>query len=226
MSRLPYDVSVVGDLKPIALSHRERIDLRNALGKSPSDSFIQAYAVALDSYIRYSDEAAVLGPKQVIDRLKAVLDNGDALLKAIDDLRGADRCYIGRFWTMTFLAGKDAASENQSLKSLCLYLNDVQSAWRELDKTQRKGRMPAYSAQALARTIADAIFLQTGRFPPLTRGGMYDKVLQCALNAGDKRIGRTEGIGRRDVMALMRIAKREFSEEEAKQFGEILRVLA
>lgn len=223
MSRLPYDVSVVGELNAIVLKHHERVALRNALNMPLSDTFINAYAVALGWYVWHSKEVAVLGPGQVSNRLKTVLDRGCELLTAVDDLRGADRCYVGRFWTRKFLANEDAASENEFLKSLGLFLDDVQSACRELAETQRKGRMPAYPAQALAGMIADALFLETGKFPPLTRNGVFDKVLRCAIDAGEKRIGKIDGTGRQDVMALMRSAKNNFSEEEAKQFGEALR---
>lgn len=223
MSRLPYDVTVVGGLNAIALTHQERVALRNALGKSPSDFFLNAYAVALGWYVTHSSAVAELGPGQVRDRLKTVFDRGRELLTAVDDLRTADRCYVGRFWTQKFLANEDAASENECLKSLCLFLDDVQSASRELTKAQRKGRMPAYPTQALAGKIANALFLETGIFPPLTRKGTFDKVLRCALDAGERRIGRIGRTGRRDVMALMRSAKNNFSEEEARQFGEMLR---
>jgi len=222
MSRLPYDISVVGGLKAIDLEQHERVALRNALNKSPSDTFTKAYAVALGWYVLYSKEVAVLGPGKVSNRLKTVLDHGCALLTAVDDLRDADRCYVGRFWTRKFLANEDAVSENQFLKSLGLFLDDVQSACHELEKTQRKGRVPAYPAQALAQMIADSLFLETGKFPPLTRNGVFAKVLSCAIDAGEKRIGNN-GTGRKDVMALMRSAKNAFNEEEAKQFGEALR---
>lgn len=226
MARLPYDVAVFLELKPLLLTQAERVALRNALkklNKSPSDTFINAYAKALGWYVAHSKEVGVLGPGQVSNRLKTVLDRGHALLTAVDGLRDADRCYISRFWARKFLANEDAASENQFLKSLGLFLGDVQSACHELEKTQRKGRMPAYSAQALALEIANALFLETGKFPPVTRDRLFDNVLRCAIDAGERRIGRIDGAGRRDVMALMRSAKKNFSEEGAKQFGEALR---
>lgn len=116
MSRLPYDVTVAGESTPIDLQRQERIELRYALSRAPSGSFLKAYSFALSAYVTNLEEIEELGPKQVANRLKAVLDRGHEMQKALDNLRVTDRNYVGLFWTRKFLANKNAASESEFIR--------------------------------------------------------------------------------------------------------------
>lgn len=221
MTRLPYDVVVVGGLKPLILTQAERGAVRNALKKSPSDAVVKGYAIVLASYIAHSEEAEKLSPRKVGARLKKLLDCGRELATAIEELRTSDRCYIGRFWTRKFLADEACTSEAELLNALGSFVDDVQRTYSEVRTMERKGAMPAYSAQSLAREISYLLYLDAKQFPPLTRGGVFDRLLRCALDAGNTRLGRDRR-SRSDVMALMVFAKANFERDAAEQFQRVV----
>jgi hypothetical protein len=213
-THIPYDISFAAVSVLITLTQRESGQLRTALGKDPSEHFLAHYVRGLTSYIEYHQEIGRVTPKQVGRRLKKVLKHGEALCDAIAMLAMTDRCYIGKFWMRRVLADQDNANENQLLRALELFLADVAGATNELGEAQGKGAMPRYAKQALAREIAQALYLENGRFPPLTRGKIFERVLKCALDAGNKRIDKTSKPVR-DVMDLMLSAKSQFGEDGA-----------
>ena len=223
-SRLPYDASYVADVWPdrLELTQRELADLQKAFQRQPSNTIRRAYAYGLSSYIVAAGEYARVTPAKVHARLKIVLRCGESLHKAIDDLETTDRSYIGRFFTHRFLKDQPCVSENKMLYALKLFLVDVRDAVGELDAMQRKGAMPAFAARALALDIAHGLYLENNKFPPLTRGGVFDRVLRCALDACDKRLKRIRPNDKRDVMELMRHARDNFDPQEAQQFRNLL----
>lgn len=230
-SRLPYAPSYVAGVWPdrLNLTQRELADLQKAFQRQPSNIIRRAYALGLSSYVVAIGEYARVTPAKVRARLKIVLRHGEGLRKAIDDLETTDRTYIGSFFTRRFLKDQPCVSENQLLSTLNLFLADVKNTVDELDAMQRKGAMPAFAEQGLALTIALGLYLESNKFPPLTRGGIFDRVLKCALFAGDSRVPRTDDpppAKRRDVMELMRAAKKNFDPQQAQQFGDLLNSLA
>jgi hypothetical protein len=114
-------------------------------------------------------------------------------------------------------------STAEFIRDLRLFLPDLESAVRVLDAMQKKGTMPAYPQQQLAHGIAMALYLDTGEFPPMTNGKTFSKVLVCALDTGDTRMGKKRmgkiGIGRQNVRPLMRIAKDNFDPGGAKELA-------
>ncbi|MBI3045063.1 MAG: hypothetical protein HYY78_19800 [Betaproteobacteria bacterium] len=163
-------------------------------------------------------------PKKVHARLKRVEERGKGLREAVDRLEITDASHIDSFFTHSFLRNRPTISVNEFLRAINLFLANVQGAVQDLDTMQRKGAMPAYPAKALSLTIAHGLFLENNKFPPLTRGGVFDRVLKCALDAGASRTSRyrSRAVGRMDVMSLMRGAKDGFDPQEALAFGKVL----
>lgn len=228
-SRLPYDVSYVGGVWPdsFELTQRELADLKKAFQRQPSNIIRRAYALGLFSYVVTTREYAMVTPAKVRARLKIVLRCGESLRKAMDDLETTDRTYIGSFFTRRFLKDLPCFSQNRLLSALNLFLADVGNALKELDAMQRRGAMPAFAERGLARTIALGLYLENNKFPPLTRGGVFDRVLKGALDACDKRLSRIRPHAKgRDVMELMRAAKENFDPQGAQQFGDVLSDIA
>ncbi len=223
-SRLPYDFVTIGDCIPLDISPPERAALQKALGKKPSNTFLVAYALGLNSYIANFARLGYASPAKVQGRLKDVLKHGRGLLEALQCLEDTDRCYIDKFYTQRVFSRQDAAGEHKLAERLCLFLADVQSAVNKLGAVQKKGTMPEFPAQRLALTIAQVLYLESNKFPPLTRGGVFDRVVRCALDVCDSRLLRVRyhGQARSDAMALMRIARDNFDLEEARQFGRVL----
>jgi hypothetical protein len=217
---LPYDVSGGGGSTPILLSTREVNQLKTALGSHPSALFMQILAFGLGSYVEHRRLIAEATPQQVMERLSKVLDHGVALREALSQLKATDRNYVGEFWTKRFLSGEKACSENELLKALNLFLADVSDTVKELGAAQRKGTMPGYAKQSLAQTIAQALFRESGKFPPLTKGKTFDRVLKFALDTANKRLDKVSKPVS-DVMDLMRFAKETFDENAAKKLGEM-----
>lgn len=228
-SRLPYDVSYVGGVWPdrIELTQRELADLQKAFRRQPSNIIRRAYALGLSSYVVAIGEYAKVTPAKVHARLKIVLRCGEGLRNAINNLELTDRTYIGSFWTRRFLKNLPNVSENKLLSALNLFLTDVGDTVEKLDAMQRKGAMPAFAARGLALDIARGLYLENNKFPPLTRDGVFDRVLKCALDACDSRLSRIRPHAKgRDVMELMRAAKENFDPQEAQQFGDVLNHIA
>lgn len=219
---LPYDVSVVGGSTPITLSPRETDKLRTALGSVPSALFLKIYTFGLGTYIEHRGQLTKVTPKPVMERLNKVLNHGKALRDEILRWETTDQTYVGRFWTKKFLSGEKACSENDMLKALNLFLTDVSDAVTELGATQRKGAMPGYANQCLARTIAQALYLESGKVPPMTRGKTFDRVLKFALDTANKRLDKPS-TPVSDVMDLMRFAMANFDEKAAKDLGEMFK---
>lgn len=217
---LPYDVSGVGGSTPISLLTREADQLKTALGSHPSALFMQILAFGLGSYVEHRRVLAEATPQQVMKRLSKVLDHGVALRDAMSQLKTTDRTYVGRFWTARILSGAKACSENELLKALNLFLADVSDTVEELGATQRKGAMPGFAKQTLAQTIAQALYLESGKFPPLTKGKTFDRVLKFALDTGNKRFGKASKPVS-EVMDLMEYAKKNFDKKAAKRLGEL-----
>ncbi len=227
-SRLPYAISYVRGVKCADLTSLELSNLQKALRRTPGDAIRQTYAYGLDAYVFATKEYAKASPAKVYARLNSVLCCGQKLHKAIAGLTLTDKSYIGSFFTRRFLRNLPCVSENELWSALTLFLGDVGDAVNELDATQRKGSMPAHAARALALTIAQGLYLESNKFPPLTRGGDFDRVLKCALDACDSRSSRIRPHAdkERDVMELMRAARDTFDPQEAQQFGTVLNHLA
>jgi len=221
-AHLPYDVSVVWAARSDPLNEREKINLSKALGTTPSDTFLTSYSMALNSYVLYSGEIEKVSKAKVHARLKKILDCGKSLHDSIQGMELSDRCFVGRFMTRKFLSDQASASENEVLKVLGLYLDDVNRAFAEVDAMQRRGRMPAYPKEALALTILQALYVENGKLPAMTRKGTFDKVLNCAIDAGDLRAGSIKypAKARQDVMPYMTSAKSNFDERDARQLVE------
>ncbi len=217
---LPYDVSGVGGRKPNSLSIREADQLKTALGSHPSALFMQILAFGLGNYVEHRRLIAEATPQQVMERLSKVLDHGVALREALSQLKATDRNYVGEFWTKRFLSGETACSENELMKALNLFLSDVSAATQELGCTQRKGAMPGYAKQCLAQTIAQALYLESGKVPPMTRGKTFDRVLKFALDTGNKRLDKASKPVS-EVMDLMQHARKSFDEKAAKRLREL-----
>lgn len=202
VSRLPYSISHVGGIQPRNLTNAERNGLKKALRHAPTAEFERDYAMAIDAYIQYARAVKNDGPGMVKRRLDSVRLAGAALLEAIDALTITDRSFVGSFFTRRFLLGKDAISDNFATTALSKYLGDVEAALAELAGMEIRGRTPAYAEQALAASIAVAIEKEDGKFPACTRGGKFDRVLRCALDAASGNLKM-----RRDTMPLMTFAR-------------------
>lgn len=223
-SRLPYNVvgGSSGASRP-DLTEQELIDLQKALGATPGDALRRAYWFALASYTEYSRNNSKATPGKVLDRIGAVLTHGQDLQEALQYLEITDEGYIGSFWTTKHLANRPCVSQMEFLRALVMFLADVGDAVKELKVTQRKGKMPAYPAHALALTIAQALFLENKEFPSQTSGDVFDRVLKCALAACDARMGIVREKGpRKDLKELMQIARDNFEIAEALKFGDVL----
>lgn len=164
-------------------------------------------------------------PKKVHDRLQIVLVRGQSLREAIDGLETTDRMFIGSFFNRNFLKNQPCISQSEIQRALTLFLADVSDAEKSTGAMQRRGAMPAFPGRSLAQTIAHGLFLEHNKKPPLTRGGVFDRLLLCALDACDARLTRI-GRKRRDVMKLMQDAMDGFDPDAARQFGKTLRELA
>ena len=220
-SHIPYEVVNPGYIKPLDLGTRESDRLKTAMGKAPSPVFLKAYALALSAYTNDVQAIGQVTHRQVSNRLKKVIKHGSELRKAIGALEATDQLYAGTFRTEAPLLG--------ALKE---FLGGVSSAVVELDAAQGKGAMPGYAQQRLALNIGQALYLEIGKFPPMTRskikdgtmvkGSVFDSVLKCALDTGNKRIDNASGPVK-DVMGLMTYAKSNFDEDAAQQFGAMLK---
>ncbi len=222
-SHIPYEVVNSIYVKPLKLVTRESDQLKTAMGKAPSPVFLQAYALALSAYINDVQAIGRVTHRQVSTRLKKVIKHGSELRKSIGALEVTERLYAGTFLT-----------EGPLLGALKEFIGGVSIAVAELDAAQGKGAMPGYAQQRLALTIAQALYLEYGKFPPMTRsktkhgirvkGSVFDSVLKCALDTGNKRIDSASN-PTKDVMDLMKSAKSNFDEDAAKQFGEMFKKL-
>ncbi len=217
---LPYGVSGVGGTTLKSLSTREADQLKTALGSHPSALFMQILAFGLGSYVEHRRLIAEAKPQQVMERLSKVLDHGVALRDALSQLKTTDQTYIGKFWTKRFFSREKACSENELLIALIPFLADVSAAVKELDGAQRKGAMPAYAKEGLALMVAQALYLESGKVPPMTRGKTFDRVLKFALNTGNNRLDEASKPAS-DVMDLMRHAMKSFDEKAAKRLREL-----
>lgn len=224
-THLPYDVSFVGNARFDPLNEREKINLSKALGTTPSNTFLTIYAMALSSYVSYSSEIEKVSKAKVHARLKEILDCGKRLHESIQSMELSDRCFVGSFMERKLLSDQAFASENEVLKVLKLFLDDVNRAFAEVDAMQRRGRMPAYPKETLALTISQALYVENGKFPAMTRKGTFDQVLNCAIDAGDSRAGsiKSRAKTRQDVMPYMTLAKSNVDERDARQLGEALK---
>lgn len=220
MSRLPYLVTAVGGIRPLELTREEIIDVRNALGKTPSDFLMLGYRFALNSFVDHSRQLVDSTPRRVMARLKKVLNAICELAPALNELRTSDKLFVARFLP------HDPHSIDRPLVTDLLespgdqVAEAVRLAIAELERMETRGAMPAYPAICLSTDICSLFFLEQGKLPPLTRGGAFDRVLRAALDAGAKRLENYKS--RRDTMELMRAGKAKFDHHKAELFRQII----
>lgn len=210
-NRIIYDVSRVfpSNLEPLALTRSESSDVNKSFQpRIPSEKFISDYECAVHFFVWDVVEVQKVTPSKVSARIKdGIQKNAQQLLSDLLSLEITDRCLLDRHFTMQFLQKRKCVSVNQFITSLTLFMENAAYAVRELDSVEKGGRMPAYAEQCLALNIGRAIQDETGKLPPLTRNGVFSRVLKCALSLGDKRMKRHIGKPRRDVMEMMKHAR-------------------
>lgn len=222
-SRLPYDISFIGwDAPPIKLTKNDQTNLKKALGKQQeNEAFLYFYKQQISIYVDAANTQSLMTPEKVGKRLNSTLAHAKSLSDALDEMKANDHSFIDRLFTTKFLKNSPTQSVMQFRHALALFIPNLEAAATSVNNSQKRGRMPAFPQQALSQGIALAIHLLIGKFPPLTQGGLFSKVLICALNTGNSHLAKNNqhSTGRKNVMPLMRIAKERFNQEEAEQLA-------
>lgn len=215
MTRLPYFVTAVGNFRPLDLTRDDRIALRDALQREPSDFMCLGIAFAINTYVETCIQQREQSPEKVENRVRRVLDASRELVAAISDLRGGDRIFLDRYWTAK--ESDDPLDEKQVAAIAWAFANDVEQAAGALSLVERRGAMPAYPAKGLAKDIAHLLYLERGERPACTTGGEFDRLLRAALAIGNARLNGVTKY-RRDTKDLMRFALEKFDPGQAEIF--------
>ena len=130
-----------------------------------------------------------------------------------------DRVYVHKFRANEMPSTPDDTVIDALYAKLVQFSTSASGAIADM-KTHGKlsGAMPAYAKQQLATAILRALYVDTGTVPPISRGKLFDRVLKCALDTANTRIGES-GKWASDVMDLMRLAKGSFNTTSAESFG-------
>lgn len=211
-SRIGYDVCRVHPniLQPIILTGDERRKITKSFyPHSPSEEFMNSFIRAVSIFILDVAEVQKMTPAKVGGRVNGVHRKALELLGEIDALEISDQSFLDRHFTTLFLQDRKCVSLNEFSSYLKHFIENTSAAVQTLEGVQKRGRLPAFSEQCLALEVGRAILVETGAPPALTRSGLFDHVLRCALSIGDNRLARRVGKVRRDVMELMLHARSE-----------------
>lgn len=206
-------------IEPHALTRDERIELKRALGRPPSNKFIREVEEWLGIYLWDREQVRKATRKQVRDRVAKVRAAIEALRAAIYELQASDLHLIGLAVKRESLKNRPTISTIRILGFLTLYLRHVAEAEMRIARTIAKGgargRMFAYAEEAFARHIAELVWNETGKRPTTTRarkkegqtgrGSIFTRVLTILLDfVGDSIKPRTdvEALARRALKSL------------------------
>lgn len=213
--RLPYLVCAVGGFRPLELTREDSVGLRDAVKATPSDFFRLGYRFALNTFIDSSMQLFNSRPKQVIARLQRVSD-ANCESGSIGELLASDKMFIARFLAHNAHSIDCTLDHDPFDRPVEQIAEAMRLALGELKRMETRGAMPAYPSIGLATDICSLLFLEHGKPPPMTRKGLFDRVLRAALDAGAKRLENYKF--RRDTMELMRSAREQPFVFHAEQF--------
>ncbi len=211
--RITYDVSRVSPSNHTPLTPAESRDVITSFQPLfPSENVIKDYERSVSYLVWDVHELKKVTPSQLSIRIKdGIHKNLLQLLNNLQSLEITDQILLDLQFTTQFLQNRESVTLNQTVNHLTLFKENVEAAMHVLQDVPRSGRMPAFAEQCLAIKIACAIQDDIGKPPPLTRTGIISRVLKCALSLGDRRMNRSIGKTRKDVMSLMKHARNEIS---------------
>lgn len=215
-NRLTYDVSRVltEKLPSPTLSPKEKSEVTKSFHPhDPSEKFLENYERAVSFYIWDVNEVQKTTPAKVKKRINGIHNTVKQLLNDLQNLENTDRGLLDRHFISQSLKDRKSISLKNFISHLALFIENSEAAVDILEDVSENGRMPAYAEQGLAFQIGKAIRDETGKLPPLTRNGVFSRVLKSALEIGDKRLERRIGKDRKDVMELMRTARANMDSE-------------
>jgi hypothetical protein len=225
---------------PPKLNDKESRALKRAIAPDPESippeldqNFEMACRLAVSEFIK--DALIVRNPEMKVrpKSLETILVRARKLADAMESLNLNEKMLVGKFATRRFLRSErstplaEAARMFSPTGEFGAFLSDVQLGLEAAKEARaRGGRLPAFAERSLAHNIglAVSLFLLNGRKPPpLSRRGLFAGALTWALDAATARDrslmkAHQSNQGRRDVMDLMRSARRGLTDESSAPF--------
>jgi hypothetical protein len=199
-----YDIPFVGiNVKTITLNTRQRDTLARLFNGQPSRAFVIAYCYMVGLYVEHKAAVISSTAAAVQKRLEAVADNAKSLQKSLKQLNLTDHTLYDSSMRRGAYRGDPYTTLNQLSYTISHVLPAIKASVARLEKSPKRGRMPAFAEQALAKGLCQLLFEETNVVPTIKKDGAFDRLLSLSLShAGSAK-------PRRDVTDLMRHSLKE-----------------
>lgn len=188
-----YDVVFVGkNDHPVDLTTSEIARIGSIVGHHPSSEFVEAYRYLIGSYAGHRLVVANSTAPALRKRFEAVIDASRVLHRRLSSLTPTDLSLYSRYTRLSARRGKETLGIDEYLSMVSQMAPNLHEAIKVLDQEPRRGRMPSFAEQALAKSVAQILFEETKVVPTSKKGGKFDRLLRLALSRKDGARARVD----------------------------------